>query len=401
MKVGFILMLALILAALAANFLLQDNGYVLINFRGWTIEMSVPVLLFFFCVSYLLLRLLRRIWIAPRQLGEAAGRIRGRRAGQQITRGYIELAKGNFARGERMLTRGVRNSETPLLNYLAAARAAQMQGDRERRDTWLKMAYEQTPEASSAVLLTQAELQLANDELEGALATLKKIQEDIPRNAETLRMMAQVYLRQEEWRALSKLIPQLIKKARMPEAQVTEMAAKAFSGVLVDPSTDKGTLDRLWRSIPRSMRGNTELVIARAQALARLGEVVQAEKIIKKQLAHEWDDRLVKIYGELDVSDLDAHLKRVERWLGERPEDALLLLVTGRLCIRNELWGKARSYLESSIAIRPSPQAWHELGQLMAHVGEADAASEAFREGLAMSYAASGSPRLEQQMLDN
>jgi HemY protein len=345
--------------------------------------------------------LLRRIWHAPKQLGEVAGRRRAVLAGEQMTRGYIELAKGNYARGERLITRGVRKSETPLLNYLTAARAAQMQGDKERRDTWLKMAYEHTPEASSAVLLTQAELQLANDELEAALATLKQIQEETPRNAETLRLMAQVYFRREDWRPLSRLIPQLLKKAKMPGTQLRDMAAHAYGAVLADSAADKGVFQRVWQDVPRAMRDIPELVLARVQGLAQLGEVAQAEKIIRKQLGRDWSEALSGIYGELAVADLDAHLKQVERWLSKRPEDAHLLLVAAKLCIRNELWGKARSYLESSISIRPSAQAWYDLGQLMARVGETDAAADAYREGLALSYGGSGALQLEQQMADS
>ena len=148
MKFGLVVVVTLALGAVAASFLLQDNGYVLINFHGYA---------------------------------------------RQITRGYIEVAEGNFAKGEKLLTRGVRESETPLLNYLAAARAAQLQGDLERRDSWLTMAYEQEPGAASAILLTQAELQISNNELEAALATLQQLREMSPRNAEALKLLAELY----------------------------------------------------------------------------------------------------------------------------------------------------------------------------------------------------------------
>jgi HemY protein len=77
-----------------------------------------------------------------------------------MTRGMIEVAEGNFARGERMLARAASTSDSPLFNYLQAARAAHLQGRNERRDDWLKLAYREIPEAANAVLLTQAEFQL-------------------------------------------------------------------------------------------------------------------------------------------------------------------------------------------------------------------------------------------------
>jgi HemY protein len=72
---------------------LADPGYVIINFRGYLIEMSVPVLLalFFLIIvsAWLIVKLLR----TPRKLGEAAGRYRTGRAGQRLTRGVIETGR--------------------------------------------------------------------------------------------------------------------------------------------------------------------------------------------------------------------------------------------------------------------------------------------------------------------
>ena len=76
MKAGLTLLIVLVLGALTAHFLLQDNGYVLINFRGYVIEMSVPILAFLALLTYMLVRFLIHLWRAPRQLGEAAARRR-------------------------------------------------------------------------------------------------------------------------------------------------------------------------------------------------------------------------------------------------------------------------------------------------------------------------------------
>ena len=56
----------------------------------------------------------------------------------------------------------------------------------------------------------------------------------------------------------------------------------------------------------------------------------------------------------------------------------------GRLSFTNQLWGKARSYLETSLAIRPTPQGYQALGQLMQRVGDREAAARAFQRGLSL-----------------
>jgi len=57
-------------------------------------------------------------------------------------------------------------------------------------------------------------------------------------------------------------------------------------------------------------------------------------------------------------------------------------LVLGRLCLRSRLWGKARSYLETSIGVQPSPEAYQELGLLLEQMGELEQAMVHYRAGL-------------------
>ena len=180
MRLGAWILAGLFLGAFAGHFLLADKGYVLINFRGWVIEMSVPALALLLAAVYLVVRVAARVWRAPKELGRAVGDRRARQMGDKLTQGLVEMAEGNWAKGERLLTRGLRGSQAPLINYLMAARAAQLQGADQRRDEWLSLAYDELPGAETAILLTQAELQLAHGEYERALANLRKIEERHP-----------------------------------------------------------------------------------------------------------------------------------------------------------------------------------------------------------------------------
>ncbi len=396
MRLGLLIVVFLAFGSVATHFLLEDNGYVLINFRGYAIEMSVPILVFLLAVLYLLVRLVVRIWRAPRKLGEAAARIRDRRAGQQATKGYIALAEGRISQGERLLTKGARRSDTALLSYLAAARAAQMQDDPERRDSWLKMAYEQEPAAKNAVLLTQAELQLQGDEIEQALASLNRILEDNPGHGQALRLLAGLHERREDWQALEKILPALRKQRSLPAGMLESWTIKTFAGLLGKEGLDRAAIESLYQRVPRTLRKNPALVKARARALVKCGETGLVETEIRKALKNQWDEGLILLYGELETADPAAHLRHTEAWLKDRPEDPVLLLTAGRVCLRNQLWGKARSYLESSLAIRPSAAAYHELGQLMLQTGESEAATLAFQQGLSLGRGATLSvPRLK------
>ena len=51
-------------------------------------------------------------------------------------------------------------------------------------------------------------------------------------------------------------------------------------------------------------------------------------------------------------------------------------------CAGQELWGKAQSYLEASIAIEPTYSAHLALAQLQEKLGNVDAARRHYRESL-------------------
>ncbi len=136
--------------------------------------------------------------------------------------------------------------------------------------------------------------------------------------------------------------------------------------------------------MPKILRREPRLVLARARALAHCGAVTVAEAEIRRALRERWDAGLIRLYGELQVPEVAQHLKNAEAFLKDRPEDADLLLTTGRLSFRTQLWGKARSYLETSLAIRPTAETWEALGQLLQRIGDKDAAAKAFERGLAL-----------------
>lgn len=383
MKFGLIVVVALLVSAFAAHFLLQDPGHVVINIRGYIVEMSVPVFVGIVLSLMFLLWLLRKIWTAPRRLGEAASRYRSGKAGERLTRGMIEIAEGNFSRGEKMLARSASVSDAPLLNYLQAARAAHLLGEDDRRDKWLKQAYEQTPEAANAVLLTQAELQLDQGQYEQALATLRKLDENAPNHSHALALLGRLYYRLEDWPQLAELLPRLTKHGRL-DAHTLEKWSVRVHCELMARAADFAALDEAWKKVPRNLKNNLVLLEAWYTGLIRTEQHDKAEKELAAELKHEWRPALVRLYGLVRATDPVRQLKRAESWLKQYPDDAELLLAAARLCLRNELWGKARSYLDTVVSIRPTPEVYQEFGRLLNQLGDGEGAANAYRAGLSL-----------------
>lgn len=381
MKFGFVVVIALLASAFAAHFLLQDPGYVVINFRSYIIEMSVPVLLGIVLSLIFCLWLLLKVWHAPRILGEAASRYRSGRAGERLTRGMIEIAEGNFSKGEKMLARSASVSEAPLLNYLQAARAAHLLGEDDRRDKWLKQAYEHTPAAANAVLLTQAELQLDQGQYEQALATLRKLDENAPNHSHALALLGRLYYRLEDWHQLADLLPRLGKHGRL-DAQTLETWSVRVHQELMGKTGDFPKLQEAWQKVPRQLKQHVTLLETWYSGLIRTQQHDLAEKELANELKRDWRTPLVRLYGLVKGTDPVRQLKRAEGWLKDHPDDPELLLVAARLCLRNELWGKARSYLDTVVSIRPTPEVYQEFGRLLSQLGDEEGAANAYRAGL-------------------
>lgn len=383
MKFGFIVIVALLASAFATWLVVADTGYVAISIRGYLIEMTVPMLFALIAALAFSIWLIRKILLAPRRIGQAAGRYRSMRSGQKMTRGLIEMAEGNFKRGERMLARAASTSDSPLFNYLQAARAAHLQVQDERRDEWLRLAYQEIPEAANAVLLTQAEFQLDRGQHEQALATLRRLDENSKDHGHALALMGRLYYQLQDWDALRDILPRVRKHAQVKPDTIKSWAVRVHAEALA-AAFDGDELLARWKDVPREHKKDLTLIQAYFEGLMRVGLNDRADKELVSALKSEWRGSLVRLYGLLETKDASKQLKRAEGWLSAHSEDPDLLLTAARLCLRNELWGKARSYLDTVISLRPTPEAYQEYGLLLNQLGETDAAADAFRDGLNM-----------------
>jgi HemY protein len=84
----------------------------------------------------------------------------------------------------------------------------------------------------------------------------------------------------------------------------------------------------------------------------------------------------------VEVDEPLTLLQHLERWLNERPQDPILLFTCARCCIRNELYGKARTYLEASLGIRPRLETYQMLAQLLELSGDRQASFKALNDAL-------------------
>ncbi len=366
----------------------RDPGYVLVVWEDASLETSVWFALALVVATWLLLHAL---WTLLGLLAGSRGQLlawrrarRERRGREGLPRGLLALSEGNWAGARKLLAT---DAAAPLASHLGAARAAHGMGDLRARDDCLAEALRVHPEGGLAVGLTQAELAMADGQWEHAHVALTDLRRDAPRNPHLLDLLRTVLERLEDWRGLADLLPELKKAGRIdgPERDALERRLwlvelrRAGSGCIDAEDEDRRrALEEAWGRVPKALRSDPELVLAKALALVELAAEPAAEALLRGALAHNWDARLVSLYGRIEGADARTQYGQAKTWLAERPDDGALLLAVGRLALRTEQWDTARECLEASLDALPGAEAHAELGRLLASQGEHVLASEHF-----------------------
>ncbi len=387
---------ALVVSVLVGLAALPDPGYVLIGYGKYSVEMTLLTLVAGVLVFYLLLRAVFGVWGLPSHVRDWKERRHLALEQKRLDQGFAELIEGNPARAEQVLRRLVRDTDKPLAAYLAAARAAQQQGALGRRDYYLELAQQSQPGAALAVDLSRAELQIVQGQYVDALALLSKLRKAHPHHRQVLRMLVKLYQQTGDWRRLSDLLPE-VRQFKVLDADQQHVLALQALRQLMRAATrerDLQALQQRWAGASRTLKSDEASLVEYAECLLRLGADEQADTLLVGAVRELWNPQLAYLYGNLREGDGARQLATVEEWLKVHPDDHRLLLAAAKLSMRNELWGKARHYLEASIGRKPTAESYQLLGTLLERTEGAETALDAYRKGLKLLAAGIGGKAL-------
>lgn len=383
------------LIAIGLIFLLwRGDGYLLIAYGTKTIEMTLWVAAFIALLIYLAFWFVRKLMLGS---VEMARRFREmflfgsvERAQKRAATGMVDYLTGDWLEARKKLVRTLDKVEYPLANYIAAARSSFEMGDEAEAanilDKALTLANSELP-----VALTRARLHVQAGRYDEAIAILKPIDIKMPRQAAVLDLMHHIYIAQKNWRALDDLFP-VMRKAKvlsnvefealevlLATEKMNALASEVKSMLIAErlPS-----LQKLWKSFPRSLQRSPLVVTAYAQALAENYQDQEAEVIVRKSLNNQWHEPLVALYGRLQLKEIHSQIRTVESWLKSRPQDATLLLTMGRLMERNQQWELAREYFQRSLNQKQDLETTAELARLMTKLGDHKKSAEYYQQSL-------------------
>jgi HemY protein len=171
----------------------------------------------------------------------------------------------------------------------------------------------------------------------------------------------------------------------MTAAQASVLRLRAHRENLRALGEDRDGLVQYLSRVPEDERRETRLALDAARCLIAAGDCGEAAHLIEDSLDEVWDSSLVSAYGTCAGGDVLRRISHAEKWLLSHPRDAQLLLTLGRLCRRQQLWGKAQSYLEASLSVQPLPECHLELAQLLDYLERPDEANRHYRAAAGLS----------------
>lgn len=384
-----ILYISIILCAgTAVGFYLSNEpGVAAFTYRDWLIQMPLWLAFILMVITvlagYYIVKLTHYLTHFGQHFNAWRNRRRTDSARQKTIQGLIELMEGRWTQAEQLLANAI-NHDTSLINHLFAARAAQEQGEYQRRDEYLRLAHANHPKADIAVSLTQAQLQLEHNQFEHALATLMHIQQVAPKHKTALKLLKKLYYKLHDWDSLLKLLPTLVKQQVIKQNEAEALEKNCYQSLIqiyIDDTKSVDDLFELWRKAPSRIVKQADILADYCKILIKRNQHQEAEVRLREALKLHWDSKLVKLYGKIMLPEKAKQLTTAERWLESHPNDPALLLTLGKICIHNQLWGKAKDYLEASLNITPSAEAYHAIGQLLDELGEHNQSSKYYREG--------------------
>jgi len=376
-----------VIVGVAARY--SGSGYVVFSFAEYTLETSfifaAGVLALSFFVFYYFVRIMSHLFSLPGYMSDRHLFRKGERSKNALIKGLIEMSEGRFEQAEKVLIKYANQSDTALLNYLMAARAAQQLGEYDRRDEYLRLAHESTPSADMAIGLTQAELQLSHKQLEQALATLNHLSGVSPKHGYVKKLQARAYQQLEDWEHLNLALDGVKKFKAMNADEIAKIETESFIGMLKTSikQVDGDKSEKIWQNLPKNLKRNAELTYLYTDYLHAYHKDDEAEVLLRNFLSDSWDNGLALLYSDLEVSNSKRQLETAETWLHNHARNETLLLVLGKLSIKCEFWGKAKNYLETSIGLQPLAEAYLVLAKLLEEkMDSAEDAQELYRLGL-------------------
>jgi HemY protein len=362
------------------------HGYVLLVQPPYRIELSTSLFLLLVVLAFFTVYALLRLFFYTMHLPESVRTFKQNRRQKEAHEALMEsltaLAEGRYNKAGKSAELALELGADPLISSLIAARAAHKLKNFGRRDFFLAECQQKAPEGEVARLLSESELLLDQRRFSEALAAIQQLEKHDAKHLSALQLELKVRRHLGDWEPVLALISQLEKRNGIEPAIARQWRLQAYGALFARHLDNPERLQTLWKNTAEDDQLDPQLALIAAHYFVDAGQSALAAEIVEKSLTRGWDTRLAEFYGECAGTDPLKQLQQAEFWLQQHHDDAGLLLSLGKLCLKQELWGKAQSYLEASLSVQPYSAAHYALAETLESQGKIEEANHHYRQSL-------------------
>ena len=360
---------AAVAVALAARL---TTGYALFVAPPYRVELSLNLLLVIgvasFVAGYVLLRIVRRALGLPEEVRRLRQRQQQERARARQDAAVVALLEGRFGRARQFAEEALAVPRSSGLSALLGARAAIATREFAAAETLLARADAGVRSLAVPRLMLEAEMKLEQGQPLEALGILGTLRKEAGSHTAALRLELRALQAAGRYAEIPPLVDQLVKRKAYAPTEGEFVRAAAHAKELAARVLDGEGLRAYWSKLTDAEQRMPKIARAAARSFMALGGDRDAAEILARSLEREWNSDLVALYAECRPADGAPQLEQAERWLTQHRDDATLLYALGVLCERAQLWGKAQTYFEASLAVADTWRTRVALGELFARL---------------------------------
>lgn len=380
------LLIVAVLAVALAMAGRYDPGYVVLVYPPWRMEISfisfVLMVVALVVGGVVLLRLALLTLNLPRIVREQRERRAAKKRDENFVGGLRAYTEYRYQDAEQSLGQWDGDEARLGLARVLAARAAQEMRAFPQRERHIQDATGHGAEL--AAQLFEAEAQLGIKDASAALVAINRAKEIAPQHTALLRLELKARQLIGQWDEVDKLLDALARSNALESGVAIQVRRKSYAENLKRRAEDDRALLEYWKKIPADFKADDFVARAAARSFMQRGGHDTALDVLESALNRAWHEDLVALYGEVRGSSPTRQIEQAEKWLHAQPRDAQLLLTLAQLCSVQELWGKAQSYLEASLAIAPSVEGHIRMAELRTQSGQPGEACQHYQKALAL-----------------
>ena len=371
----FFIKIGLIVAA--ALYIAEYPGRVSVDWQGWRVDMSVGLLalllLAFVILSIVLARLFSGTLAVPGRFMATRRTARRERGYKTLTQGLVAVAAGDPGEARRLARKAETLLHDPPLTRLLTAQAAQLEGDSDAAKRYFTEMLEdpETAFLGTRGLLMQA---ISDGDRDKAMDLAEKAFTLRPGTNWAARHLIELQRESGDWDGALKTITVAMRNKAIPDVEAKRMKAK----LLVAQARERqsaGDYDEALKLANQAgkLAGDlAEAVTMSARLLARRGKESKATKLLEDAWRQSPDPAISRAYRDVAPPGSTAlgQVTRFERLLSLNPDHPESHLALAEAALEAELWGEARSHLETLIGDDEHPEP--RICRLMAQLEESE-----------------------------